>query len=94
MDVKLPPKGSQCIPGPASVLFKDKDTYPSSKHFKNCRVRQLCKFREKQKTHPFREAFRICNAICFEVMNKTKHLGFGLRKIGDLVPNLQDCVLI
>ena len=52
MDAKLPPKGSQCIPGPASALFKDKDTYPSSKLFKDCRVRQLCKFRKNKKlTH-------------------------------------------
>jgi len=90
LQIVLPKLSHLCIPGYANILFKNKDTLLESPFFRCTRVRQLCKFSRFGLIHPFKLLFRLVNAACFKIMQETPHLGFALKKVGDLISSIDE----
>ena len=72
----------------ASILFKDKDPYPTSIKFNDIRVRIYIKASYQGKVLPFKPALEVANAANFKAMTMN-HKGMAMKQCQHLVPDLQ-----
>ena len=84
--IPLAKKDKWCIPGYATILFKDKDTCSLNC---NIRVRTIIGASIEGKSHPFKRALQAVNKIGFFLMSITCHKGMWLKKCSNLVPDIR-----
>ena len=73
----------------ASILFKDKDTYPTSIKFNDIRMRIYIKASYQGKVLPFKSALQVANAAIFKEMTTMNHKGMAMKQCQHLVPDRQ-----
>ena len=79
----LAPKPKWCIPGYATILFKNKDTLIKDG---NIRVRTVIEASREGKSHPFKKALQVVSKIGFLLMLTKQHKGMWLKKCLDICP--------
>ena len=70
--IPLAPKPKWCIPGYATILFKNKDTLIKDG---NIRVRTVIGASREGKSHPFKKALQVVSKIGFLLMLTKQHKG-------------------
>ena len=84
--IPLAPKPKWCIPGYATILFKNKDTLIKDG---NIRVRTVIEASREGKSHPFKKALQVVSKIGFLLMLTKQHKGMWLKKCLDIVPDVR-----
>ena len=88
-DIPMSPRKNWMLASNASILFKNKDTIPSSPNFQDIRVRIYIKASFKNKCSPFKKALQAANASIFKAMYMLQHKGMAMKKCQDLVETMQ-----
>ena len=88
-EIPLAPKSKCKIASNALILFKDKDTYPTSIKFNDIRVRIYIKASYQGKVLPFKPALQVANAAIFKAMTTMSRKGMAMKQCQHLVPDLQ-----